>query len=199
MDCIIAISGKDFVVAAADAMAARSIVVMKSDHEKMVQMSPHLLQVCNGPSGDVVQFSEFIQKNIKLYQMRNGFALSPHAAAHYTRDQLARALRSSGAYQVNLLLAGYDTINKQAELYFMDYLAALVKVPFGAHGYASHFVLSLLDRYYTPEVTLDEALRLMKMCIAEVQKRLVINLPKFTVRVVDAQGTRDVTLDDVQE
>jgi len=50
---------------------------------------------------------------------------------------------------VNLLMAGFD---KEAgpELYFMDYLASLNKVPFGAHGYGSMFTVSIMDRHYHP-------------------------------------------------
>ena len=41
---------------------------------------------------------------------------------------LAKALRSS-PYMVNLLLAGVDE-NGEPSLYFMDYLASMVKVKF---------------------------------------------------------------------
>jgi 20S proteasome subunit beta 4 len=50
---------------------------------------------------------------------------------------------------VNLLLAGYDEHEGPA-LYYMDYLAALAKAPFAAHGYGAFLTLSILDRYYTP-------------------------------------------------
>ena len=40
------------------------------------------------------QFAEYIEKNIKLYTLRNGIELNPEAAANYTRNELAQALRS---------------------------------------------------------------------------------------------------------
>ena len=33
-------------------------------------------------------------------------------------------------------------------LYFLDYLASLIKVPFAVHGYGGFFTLSIMDRYY---------------------------------------------------
>jgi len=51
------------------------------------------------------------------------------------------------AYMVNLLVGGYDE-EDHGSLYYMDYLASSVKVPFAVHGYGSMFVLGLLDRYY---------------------------------------------------
>lgn len=55
-------------------------------------------------------------------------------------------------YHVNLLLAGYDD-NDGPSLYYMDYLAALAKAPFAAHGYGALLTLSILDRYYKPGMT----------------------------------------------
>ena len=52
-------------------------------------------------------------------------------------------------YQVNLLLAGYDKDDGPL-LYYMDYLASMVTVPFAAHGYGSFFSLGIMDRYYKP-------------------------------------------------
>ena len=48
---------------------------------------------------------------------------------------------------MNLLIGGYDD-EEQGSLYYMDYLASTVKVPFAVHGYGAMFVLGLLDRYY---------------------------------------------------
>lgn len=68
------------------------------------------------------------------------------------------------------------------------------KANYTAHGYGGYFILSLLDRKWKPNMSMDEAKDVMKQCIAEVQKRLVVQLPKFTVHSVDAQGTHAVEL-----
>ena len=54
----------------------------------------------------IVQFAEFIQANIALYGTRNGAILQPPAIASFTRNELARALRSRNPYNVNLLIGG---------------------------------------------------------------------------------------------
>ncbi len=41
-------------------------------------------------------------------------------------------LRSRTPYMVNLLIAGYDLETKTPELYFMDYLASMIKVCYGS-------------------------------------------------------------------
>ena len=68
------------------------------------------------------------------------------------------------AYHVNMLIGGFDK-DKGPELYFMDYLASIMDLPFAVHGYSSFFSLSVLDRYYRPgELTTTEIILLGLNC-----------------------------------
>ena len=53
-----------------------------------------------------VQFTEYIQKNVALYQYRNGIPLTTAAAANFTRGELATALRKVRIFQVLYTLLG---------------------------------------------------------------------------------------------
>lgn len=46
-----------------------------------------------------------------------------------------------------MLLGGFDK-HDGAQLYFIDYLASIVKLPFAAHGYGGLLSLSIMDRFY---------------------------------------------------
>jgi 20S proteasome subunit beta 4 len=165
--------------------------------------------------GDTIQFAEYVERNIRLYQIRNLYPLRPSAAASWIRRALAESLRSRKPYSVNLLLGGYDTASHDPHLYWIDYLGTMTAVPFAAHGYGSYFALSLLDRYvspcvlvgcvwysrcgvihryHNPEATLEEGLATLKRCIDEVAKRLVVSPGKYKVKVVDQDGIREVEL-----
>lgn len=96
--------------------------------------------------GDTVQFAEYVERNIRLYQIRHLYPLRPSAAASWVRRSLAESLRSRKPYSVNLLVGGYDTASHEPHLYWIDYLGTSAEVPFAAHGYGSYFALSLLDR-----------------------------------------------------
>jgi len=191
MECLIGIQGKGFVLVAADTVSARSIVSMKQDYDKMFKLSDKLLMLVTGESGDTVQFAEYIGKNIQLYKMRNGYELSPKAAANFTRKNLAEYLRSNTPYMVNLLMAGVDT-DDGPSLFFLDYLASLNKVPFAAHGYGSMFTMSIMDRHYYPDITLDQAKELMQKCVNEIKQRFIVNMPTFKARYVDKDGIHDL-------
>ncbi|XP_029822869.1 proteasome subunit beta type-2 [Ixodes scapularis] len=195
MECLMGVVFKDFALLAADKTSGYSIIVLKHDEDKIHKLSDNLLMAVCGEAGDTVQFAEFIAKNIQLYKMRNGYELSPTAAANFTRRNLADYLRSRTPYSVNLLLAGFDKQAAQPELFYMDYLATMAKVPYGAHGYGAFFLISVLDRYYREDMNEEEAVDLLKKCVFEVQKRFLVNLPAFKVQVVDKNGIR--TLKDI--
>lgn len=163
METSFAITGKGYLIMAADTTAARSIVKMKVDEDKIKALSPHLLmaysgepgaptfyiynsKILNNHIGDTVQFAEYVERNIRLYQIRNLYPLRPSAAASWIRKAIADSLRSRKPYSVNLLLGGYDTATFEPHLYWMDYLGTMTEVPFAAHGYGAYFALSLLDR-----------------------------------------------------
>jgi len=192
MDCAIGICGEDFVLLGADMTQVRSIVVLKSDEEKIVDLDSHKIMSLSGPNGDRVAFAEYIKKNIALYALRNDTGLSTHAAANFTRKELATALRQE-PYQVNLLIGGWDHEQGPA-LYYMDYLASMAKVPYAAHGYASFFVSGLLDRVCKNTMTLDDAKEAMQACIKELGKRFLVNIDTWSFKIVDKDGARNFNL-----
>ncbi|QRW13100.1 amino-terminal nucleophile aminohydrolase [Ceratobasidium sp. AG-Ba] len=221
MECSIALTGADYVLIASDTNMGRSIVRMKTNEEKMKILGPNLVMAYSGEPGDTVQFAEYVERNLRLYQMRFVHPLRPPSAAAWIRRSLADSLRSRNPYAVNLLLAGIDLAETPAHapdgpkgkpsLYWVDYLGTLGEVPFAAHGYASYFVLSLFDRqvwewflgvggtdglnrYHNPKASFEEGLETLRRAIAEVQKRLIVGLEHWSVKVVTREGIKEVDL-----
>ncbi|XP_063687947.1 proteasome subunit beta type-2-like isoform X2 [Bolinopsis microptera] len=191
MECLIGITGKDFVVVASDNLSAHSIIAIKHDAQKQFELGDKMIMAVSGDAGDMTNYAEYIQKNLKLYEMVHGYKLTPNAAANFSRKVMAQALRSRGPYMVNLLLAGVED-DGTPSLYFMDYLAAMTKEKFAAHGYGSFFILSTLDRYYREDMTKDQAVDLLKTCIREVQSRFIVNLNAFSVKIIDKDGIKEL-------
>jgi len=94
MEALFGITGHDFVLVASDPLCVRSIVVMKHNEDKSRQLNRNAVMLFNGESGDTVQFAEYIQCNVKLFGIKNGIEMTPQAVAHFTRKELATALRT---------------------------------------------------------------------------------------------------------
>ena len=92
-----------------------------------------------------------------------------------------------------MLLGGYDH-DIGVSLFTCDYMAALSKVSFGAHGYASNFLLSVFDRDWREGMDFEAGIDLVKRCIHELHSRFLISQPKFVVKVIDKDGIRTVEL-----
>jgi 20S proteasome subunit beta 4 len=67
---------------------------MKGTEDKFRPLSSQVSMTYSGEPGDTVQFAEYIQRNVRLYAMRNEMELAPSAAAHFTRRALADSLRT---------------------------------------------------------------------------------------------------------
>jgi 20S proteasome subunit beta 4 len=84
------------------------------------------------------------------------------------------------------------------QLYWIDKMGALQEVPFGAHGHASRFVLSVLDTCCTDvdgnsfNLSLEEAVDAMRACVEQLEKRFAINSQGFSMQVVDRDGCRSL-------
>ncbi|KAJ3227241.1 Proteasome subunit beta type-4 [Clydaea vesicula] len=194
MEILFGFVGKDYALTASDNTAARSIVVQKRGEDKSRILSKHTLLSYNGEAGDTCQFSDYIAANIKLYEIKNGVALSTAACTKFTRRELANSLRSRNAYQVNLLISGSDPKTGVPSLFWLDHLASANKVNYTAHGYASYFILSTMDLYWHENLTLEEGLGLVKKCLKELKIRFIGNLPDFFIKVVDKNGIREIKL-----
>jgi len=187
MEALFGIKGKDFVIVAADKHAQFSICQLKNDCDKIMVIDDNKLYAGIGPNADVTNFLEYTQKNVHLYRHKNNVQLGCRAAANWTRNALAHMLRRN-PHQVDMIIAGYD--DEGPQLYFLDYLSSLNSLNKAAHGYGAYFALSIMDRYWKPDITEAEGLEVIRKCIQEMKTRFIINMDRFTIKIVDKDGVR---------
>lgn len=91
------------------------------------------------PTGDTNNFVDYVERNLRLYQIRyvpfpssslalhhsytfvprNNTELLPAPASAFIRKELANSIRSRSPYAVNLLLGGFDKVHDEAHLYVL--------------------------------------------------------------------------------
>lgn len=198
MDTVIGITGKDFVLLAADAMCGRSIIVFKQDEDKMEQLNDRIVMGMAGAAADRDQFGSLIKRNIILKELRNQRQLSTSEVANFTRSELHQCLRSAPV-QVNLLIGGVDENDDKTavipSLYYMDYLASMIQVTYGVHGHASNFCLSLLDANWKKDMSQEEVIELFKQCRTELNTRFLISFAAWKVRILTKDGVKEITVE----
>jgi len=192
-DIVLGLVGKGFVLIATDQAVSRSIVVYKDTEDKIIRIDDNKLIGAAGPAADRTHFLEYIEKNVALYSLRAGHRLSTRATANFTRNELAEALRKN-PYQVNALIAGVDP-GVGPSLYFLDYLGALHRVNVGAHGYASYFALSLFDRLYHSDCSLQEGIDIINQIVTELRVRFLLKIGNIKCKIVtESEGIKDIDI-----
>jgi hypothetical protein len=79
----------------------------------------------------------------------------------------------------------------QPRLYWLDEYGSLQKIQYGAHGHGANFMLSILDQGYRPQMSREEATKLLRDCFQQLRTRYVINSPQPPcIKCVDANGVR---------
>ena len=82
------------------------------------------------------------------------------------------------------------------KLYWMDYLASLAPVPYAAHGYAQYYCLSTLDKHHHPDMSLEQGLKVLRMCADELRRRMPIDFKGLEVKVITAEGVKKIDFED---
>merc|ERR1719469_947632 len=171
MDSTFGICGKDFAIVVADTAVNRSIFTLKHADDKIMQLNKFKVMSCSGEQTDRSSFSNYIMRNLQLIEYLSDVEPDVESTAQFIRSELSQALRKA-PYQVNVLIAGYDTIDSEAKLYWMDYLGTLQQVQKGAHGYAAYFVNSVMDNNYKSDMTLEDGIATMKKMYLGAQNQI---------------------------
>lgn len=70
MQSLIGISGKDYVILAADSTCQSSILLIKDDLDRIYEPDDRFAFSCVGEPGDDTAYAEYITRNIQLNKFR---------------------------------------------------------------------------------------------------------------------------------
>eukprot|EP00755_Sulcionema_specki_P017330 Sspe_Gene.64141::Locus_37548_Transcript_2_2_Confidence_0.750_Length_791::g.64141::m.64141/K02734/PSMB2; 20S proteasome subunit beta 4 len=203
METVIGITFKDHVLVAASGTASFYYMKLTDSEDKLHEVDEYKIAAATGEQGDRVHLLDYLTANMKLNQMRSaGARHTTWATANFLRQHMAQRLRSrEGIYRCNIMFAGYDVRMSEHDdsecgpkLYWMDYLASLKKVNFGAHGYGGSFVTGFLDKYWKADMSEEESINLMREAIKVVQARLIVDSGKFSVKLINKDGVRKIDI-----
>ena len=192
MNFLLGIATDEYVILSADKNAfAFGAINLAADVTKETKLGENLYMITTGEPADADNFSNWAQANFRLYQTRNGYELSPQAGHHWLRQSIAHNLRTEDFWQVNLLLGGYDKVQKKPFLGSIDYLGnGIPDQKYLFSGFPGRFCYGILDSLYKKDMTVEEGLDAVTKCLTEVKKRVIVKLTDFSVLVIDKDGVK---------
>jgi 20S proteasome subunit beta 4 len=188
MDFVVGISGENFCLVAYDTENYKSILKMKKNLDKGVEIGKNKLLVVSGNPNEVSQFSDYIQKSIQFHSLRVGNNVSTHFAANTIRRHLANYLRKSPV-KIHLTLIGYDKAIGPS-IFTIDYTGNLHRSSYVVQGYTSYLLLSLLNTLITKSINLSEGISILIKCVVLVKNRFLANNQNFVIKMVDNEGCK---------
>ena len=86
-----------------------------------------------------------------------------------------------------------SSMTLKPHLYWLDEYGSVQKLQYGAHGGGSHFILSILDTGFRPNMSRDQAQELVEDCFRQLRSRFVINDPRPPcIKIIDRDGCRRI-------
>ena len=86
-----------------------------------------------------------------------------------------------------------SSLTLKPHLYWLDEYGSVQKLQYGAHGGGSHFILSILDTGFRPNMSRDQAQELVEDCFRQLRSRFVINDPRPPcIKIIDRDGCRRI-------
>jgi 20S proteasome subunit beta 4 len=188
MDSTIALIGNGFGITMMDTLVYKSIFINKFDLNKYIQLGKNKFMSVSGYPGDIIQFTDFVQKTLQLYSLKTGCILSTHSVANCMRKELSDCLRKN-PLKINLILMGFDKF-LGSSLYFLDSYGTLQRLNYCAQGHCAVISGSILDRYFKKNLSVSEAIKILVKCINVLKTRFLLNQTFFLLKIVDAKGCR---------
>ena len=204
---LIGVTGRDFVLLAADTAFRRGSQVIVRDHDRITRLGPQIMLATAGDGATSDQFVSFLSANLALADVVHGRATSTRSAAHFTRREIHRLLRRSPV-QADFLLAGLDGavhdprendastddsevrsgIGAKPQLHWIDRTGAACELKYAAHGPSAPMVVATMDERWHEGMDMDEALALLGTCIEQLAGRYSVSPQGWRIKAVDRDG-----------
>ncbi|XP_028763549.1 proteasome subunit beta type-2-B-like [Neltuma alba] len=188
-ECVFGLVGDGFVIVAADAATGLGCVSPNTTADKITVLDSHKLIAAIGYPGDRYPFMDSIKEKLAQSQ-GDGIPWTTLATARFIRGELDAALRKGEVERVSMLVAGYDE-GTGPSFYHIDCTASLKTAKKGVFdGDGRYYGLRMLVDRYKSGMSLEEAIRLVDDCMAELKSRRIVKSENYGVKIIDKDGVR---------
>jgi len=193
---VIAVAGKDYVIVAGDTrLSDGSYGILSRDSSKLCQLTPTCVLATSGMQSDMATLQKMLAIKITMYKHKHKKDLSAQAVAQMLSNTLYYK-RFFPYYTFNVVAGIADS--GEGVVYGYDAIGSFEKMQYGAVGTGSALVTSILDNQVAfktqlknkVDLTLDQALDLVKDVMASAGERDIYTGDAVTLAVITKEGTK---------
>ncbi len=186
---------KDCVVLAADRRASMGNLVAHKNTEKVLPITDRIIMSIAGGVGDAQILVKYLRSEMKAYEFDKGKKPSVKACSSLLSHILFNG-KGYWPFMVQLLVAGYDTA---PHLYSLDAGGGLLGDDFISTGSGSPVAYGVLEHGYKKDMSEVDGIRLAVNALMSAISRDVYTGDGVVVYVVDKNGYRKLSADDVKK
>ena len=157
----------DGIVVSVDSRATQGPYIASQNVKKVIEINQFLLGTMAGGAADCYYWERDLGRQCRLYELRNKERISVSAASKL----LANTMFQYRGYGLSMgtMIVGWDKTGPQ--LYYVDNDATRLHGNLFSVGSGSTFAYGVLDNYYRPDLTKEEAIELGKRAIVHATHR----------------------------
>lgn len=149
------------IIVSVDSRSTMGAYIASGTVKKVIEINPFLLGTMAGGAADCSFWERNLGMQCRMYELRNKKRITVAAASKL----LANTMRSYRGYGLSMgtMITGWDETGPQ--LYYVDDDGTRLHGKYFSVGSGSTYAYGVLDTYYKPDMTLEEAIDLGKRAI----------------------------------
>lgn len=181
---------RDYVVLAADKRATAGVYIAHKKVEKIHMLTDYMAMTISGLVADAQYLVDEARIAAKYYELSSNIRPRVKAVAVYLSNILSSYLRLA-PFIVQLVIGGYDV---EPRLYYIDLFGSLSEENYIATGSGSPTAMGVLEKGYSKDMDLEEAMTLAKEAIKAAMSRDIFSGEGIDVVVIGREGSRKETV-----
>jgi len=155
------------IIVSVDSRSTMGAFVASGTVQKVIEINPFLLGTMAGGAADCSFWERNLGMQCRMYELRNRKRITVAAASKL----LANTMNSYRGYGLSMgtMVTGWDETGPQ--LYYVDDQGTRLKGNLFSVGSGSTYAYGVLDAYYKPTLTVDEAIDLGRRAIYHATHR----------------------------
>lgn len=183
------------IIVAVDSRATQGPYIASGTVKKVIEINPYLLGTMAGGAADCQFWERNLGMQCRMYELRNKERISVAAASKLLSNTLYQ-YRGYGL-SMGTMITGWDKTGPQ--LYYVDNDGTRLHHHLFSVGSGSTYAYGVLDQFYRPDLTVDEAIELGRRAIYHATHRDAMSGGICNVYHVTEDGWRFVWHGDVND